>query len=112
MWPRLRITDFVVSPYSTQPVVSLVGFSAMPGGGMVSLKTQNEGSLKKTKALHHWLLMIGTLVSKISTTEQRTPSKQNKTKHKNDATFKVNVNELDIATSKLFSEYLTKGQTA
>lgn len=34
------------------------------------------------------------------------------TKHKNDATSKINEKELDITTDRPFSEYLIKGQTA
>ena len=57
---------------------------------MVIWKKQNEESLKETKALPHWIVM-GASISKLSTTEQRTPSKQNKTKPTNNATSKVNV---------------------
>ena len=68
---------------------------------MVIWKKQNEESLKETKALPHWIVM-GASISKLSTTEQRTPSKQNKTKPTNNATINKQGNPHKVISS-LFS---------
>lgn len=67
-------------------VYSLVSFSTTIAGGMVSLKKQNEGCLKRTKALQHWILMVGSISFK--NVNLRTKDSLQTKKHKNDALLK------------------------
>jgi len=75
----------------------------------LSMERQNEGPKKKTKALLHSLLMGGSNSFKIVTQNKGLPPIKTKQNTQKDATFKVNVKELEIATDGPSSELSYKG---